>query len=91
KGAVSEEVAAALARAAADRFGAALGLSATGSAGPGTHGGRPPGTVFVAAHFGGRTEVRTPRAYGDRGNVRAIATTWAIDLGRRLLLDAHGG
>jgi hypothetical protein len=49
------------------------------------------GTVFGAAHLSGRTEVRGPRAYGDRGNVRAIAATWAIDLGRRLLLDQHGG
>jgi nicotinamide-nucleotide amidase len=91
KGAVSEEVAAALARAASERFGAALGLSATGSAGPGSHDGKPPGTVLVAAHLAGRTEVRRPRAYGDRGNVRAIAATWAVDLGRRLLLDDHGG
>jgi nicotinamide-nucleotide amidase len=90
KGAVSEEVAAALARSAAWTFGADLGLSATGVAGPGEQDGLPPGTVFVGASFRGRTEVRRPRAHGDRGNVRAVTVTWAIDLGRRLLLDDGG-
>ena len=87
KGAVSEEVAGALARSAAEAFGADLGLSATGVAGPAEGDGKPPGTVFVGASFRGRTEVRRPRAYGDRGNVRAVTVTWAIDLGRRLLLS----
>lgn len=87
KGAVSEEAAAALARSAAWTFGADLGLSATGVAGPGEQDGKPPGTVFVGASYRGRTEVRRPRAYGDRGNVRAVTVTWAIDLGRRLLLE----
>jgi nicotinamide-nucleotide amidase len=87
-GAASEEVAAALARAAAERFGATLGISATGVAGPGEQDGLAPGTVFVGAWLDGRTEVRRPRAYGDRANVRAASATWAIDLGRRLLLRA---
>ena len=86
KGAISEEAAGALARAAAERFGADLGLSATGVAGPAAQDDKPPGTVFVGAHYRGRTEVRGPRAYGDRDNVRAVTTTWAIDLGRRVLL-----
>ena len=90
KGAVSEEVAAALARSAASTFGAELGLSATGIAGPGEQDGKPAGTVFVGASYRGRTEVRRPRAYGDRGNVRAVTVTWAIDLGRRLLLSDGG-
>lgn len=85
-GAVSEEVAATLARAAAERFGADLGISATGVAGPGEQEGKPPGTVFVGAWLDGRVEVRKPRAYGDRGHIREISVTWALDLGRRLLL-----
>jgi nicotinamide-nucleotide amidase len=89
-GAVSEEVAAELARSAARIFGADLGLSATGVAGPGPQDGLPPGTVFVGASYRGRTEVRRPRAYGDRGNVREVTVTWAIDLGRRLLLSDGG-
>jgi nicotinamide mononucleotide (NMN) deamidase PncC len=44
--------------------------------------------VFVGAHYRGRTEVRSPRAYGDRASVRAITVTAALDLGRRLLEDS---
>jgi PncC family amidohydrolase len=84
-GPVSEEVAAALARSAASKFGADLGVSSTGAAGPEPHGARAPGTVFVGACYGGRTEVRKPRAYGNRANVRAMAVTGAFDLARRLL------
>jgi nicotinamide-nucleotide amidase len=84
-GPVSEEAARALAEAAANRFGADLGLSATGVAGPGEEDGHPVGTVFVGATFGGRTETRKVRGYGDRDNVRAIAATAALDLGRRLV------
>lgn len=84
-GPVSEEVAAALARAAAGKFKASLGLSATGVAGPAEHGGVPVGTIFVGAAFGGRTEVRKVMGYGNRDNIRAIAVTAALDLGRRLM------
>ncbi len=84
-GAVSEEAAAALARAAAARFGADLGLGATGVAGPSEQEGKPVGTIYVAAAFGGRTEVRHVTGYGDRRHIRALAVTSCIDLGRRLL------
>jgi nicotinamide-nucleotide amidase len=84
-GAVSEEAAAALAQGAALKFGADLGLAATGVAGPSEQEGKPVGTVFVAASLGGRTEVRHIRAYGDRGNIRASAASATLDLGRRLL------
>lgn len=84
-GAVSEEAAAALAEGAALRFGADLGLAATGVAGPSEQEGKPVGTIFVGATFGGRTEVRKVQAYGDRENIRSMAATSALDLGRRLL------
>ena len=84
-GPVSEEAAAALAEGAARVFGADLGLSTTGVAGPEPHDGQPVGTVFVGASFDGRTEVRKIRGYGDRDNIRALAVTAAVDLGRRLL------
>ncbi|MDP9066821.1 MAG: competence/damage-inducible protein A [Actinomycetota bacterium] len=86
-GAVSEEAAAALAQGAAQRFGADLGLAATGVAGPSEQEGKPVGTLFVAATFGGRTEVRHVQAYGDRDHIRAFAVTSALDLGRRLLQE----
>ena len=86
-GAVSEEAAAALAEGAALRLGADLGIAATGVAGPSEQEGKPVGTIFVAASLAGRTEVRKVVAYGDRDNIRAIAVTAAIDLGRRLLQE----
>jgi nicotinamide-nucleotide amidase len=84
-GAVSEEAAAALAEGAARLFAADLGVSATGVAGPSEQEGKPVGTVYVGATFGGRTEVRGVRGYGDRDNVRAIAANAALELGRRLV------
>ena len=84
-GAVSEESAAALAEGAAQRLNADLGISATGVAGPAEQEGVPVGTVFVGATFGGRTEVKKVKGYGDRENIRRVAATAALDLGRRLL------
>ena len=86
-GAVSEEAAAALAERAAAVFGADLGLAATGVAGPLPHDDAPVGTVYVGASYRSRTEVRRPRTYGDRGNIRALAVTAALDLGRRVVSE----
>jgi nicotinamide-nucleotide amidase len=85
-GSVSEEAARALAEGAARAFSADLGVAATGVAGPAEQEGKPPGTVYVAATWRGRSDARLVRAYGDRDNVRAFASTAALDLGRRLLL-----
>jgi competence/damage-inducible protein CinA C-terminal domain len=85
QGPVSEDAAAQLAEGAAERFGADLGLSATGVAGPGPQDGHPVGTIYVGASYKGKTEVRNPKAYGDRDHIRGIAVTSAIDLGRRIL------
>ena len=88
-GAVSEEAAAALAEGAASKLGAELGISATGVAGPSEQEGKPPGTIYVGATFGGRTEVRQVRGYGDRENIRTIAATAALDLGRRMVQSGN--
>lgn len=85
-GPVSAEVAAALAQAAREKFGTTVAVAATGAAGPDPHGGHPAGTVFVAAVTQERSETRRVIGYGDRGNVRALACTAALDLGRRLIL-----
>lgn len=86
-GAVSAECAAALAESACSRFGSDLGLSATGVAGPSEQEGKPVGTVFVGACYGGRTETRQIRGYGDRENIRNLSVTSALDLGRRLIIE----
>ena len=87
-GAVSAEVAAALADGALARFGAELGVGITGIAGPG--GGsaeKPVGLVCLSgAHAGGERLDRTLRLPGDRAMVRERATTAAMHLLRGLLL-----
>ena len=87
-GAVSPEVAAALADGAIARFGAELGIGITGIAGPG--GGsdeKPVGTVcFSVAHSGGERVDRTLQLPGDRAQVRERSTTVAMHLLRQLLL-----
>jgi len=88
-GAVSAEVAAALAAGAASRFGATLGIGITGIAGPG--GGtpeKPVGTVCVCI-AGASGEVlieRTLRVPGDRTAIRERTTTAAMHLLRRAVL-----
>jgi nicotinamide-nucleotide amidase len=87
-GAVSPEVAAALADGAIARFDAELGVGITGIAGPG--GGteeKPVGLVCVSvAHAGGEREDRTVQLPGDRAMVRERTTTVTMHLLRRLLL-----
>jgi len=91
-GAVSPEVAAALATGAAERFGADLGIGITGIAGPG--GGtaqKPVGTVCLCvAEAGGpgRRSERTVLIPGGRATVRDRSTTYAQHLLRRLLEGA---
>jgi nicotinamide-nucleotide amidase len=87
-GAVSPEVAVALADGAIGRFGAELGIGITGVAGPG--GGseeKPVGTVCLSvARSGGERIDRTVALPGNRDMVRERTTTVALHLLRRLLL-----
>jgi nicotinamide-nucleotide amidase len=87
-GAVSPEVAAALADGAVRRFGAEIGIGVTGIAGPG--GGteeKPVGTVCLSvANRDGRRISRNLRMPGDRADIRDRSVTVALHLLRRLLL-----
>ncbi len=84
QGAVSGEVAAAMARGAQERLGADVGLGITGVAGPGAEGGKPAGLVFVAiASPGGGRVVRLEGDRGRDGN-RANAVAAAL----RLVVEA---
>jgi len=92
KGAVSAEVAQALASGIRKRTGATLGLGVTGIAGPG--GGtpeKPVGLVHlaIADQRGAReTAMQLP---GDRERIRMFSTQRALDLVRRyFLFPAHG-
>jgi nicotinamide-nucleotide amidase len=87
-GAVSPEVAGALADGAIARFGAELGVGITGVAGPG--GGseaKPVGMVCLSvAHAGGERVDRTVQLPGGRELVRERSTTVAMHMLRELLL-----
>jgi nicotinamide-nucleotide amidase len=88
-GAVSPEVAAALADGARERFGADVGIGITGIAGPG--GGteeKPVGTVCFSVASATARQDRTVRLPGDRAAVRDRSTTVAMHLLRRLLLGS---
>lgn len=86
-GAVSREVAAALAEGIRKRCKSSLGVGVTGIAGPtgGTE-EKPVGLVFHAVSDGKTTDVVERRFPGDRDLIRQWATTQALDLVRRKLM-----
>ena len=85
-GAVSKEVAAALAEGIRRRTNSTLGLSVTGIAGPtgGTE-EKPVGLVFHGLADGANTEVVERRFIGDRERIRRWAMRQALDMVRRKL------
>ena len=86
-GAVSREVAAALAEGIRQRCGADLGLAITGVAGPtgGTE-QKPVGLVFHALASEGGTEVIERSFPGDRKRIRWFATQQGLEMVRRKLM-----
>ena len=85
-GAVSVEVAVALAHGIRQRTGATYGLGITGIAGPtGGSEEKPVGTVFIALSDGKRTEVKDCIFSGDRQRVREWTAQQALDILRRRL------
>ena len=89
-GAVSEQVAVALADGARHRVGADIGIGITGVAGPdGGTAEKPVGLVWIALTSGdGRRVVRRTDQRGARADIRERSTTAALHLLRRLLLGA---
>jgi nicotinamide-nucleotide amidase len=87
-GAVSENVARAMAEGARRRANATCALATTGIAGPGggTE-GKPVGTVFVAlAAERAATQVRSFRFPDDRPTFKELTTQAALEMLRRFLL-----
>jgi len=83
-GVVSEPVALAMARGAAQRLHADVGIGVTGSAGPEPH-GRQTGTMVVAVSTPEDARARTLAMPGDRERVRTYTTTAALHLARLAL------
>ena len=86
-GAVSKEVALALAENMREICNADIGVGITGIAGPG--GGteeKPVGLVYVAVTNGQKHEVVQRRFLGDRERIRRWASQQALDLVRRIMM-----
>jgi len=87
-GAVSEAVAEAMARGMRERGNVDVGVGITGIAGPtGGSEAKPVGTVCIAVTTGAST-VRTFRFPGNREMVKAFAAFTALDMVRRVMLEA---
>jgi nicotinamide-nucleotide amidase len=84
-GPVSEACAREMAVGTRKAFGSALGLSLTGAAGPESHGGAPPGEIWVALEGEDVSHARGFRVPGERERVRRWAEQAALDLVRRYL------
>lgn len=72
-GPVSREVAQEMATGVRKAMGATIGLATTGAAGPEPHGGKPPGTVWIAVDYDGQVTARELHIDGDRHAVTAGA------------------
>jgi nicotinamide-nucleotide amidase len=86
-GAVSEQVACAMAAGARRATKASVGLAITGVAGPG--GGseeKPVGTVWIAVDINGDTQPRLLRMWGDREEIRQRSAQWTMELLRQRLM-----
>ncbi|MGD0924138.1 MAG: nicotinamide-nucleotide amidohydrolase family protein [Streptosporangiaceae bacterium] len=79
-GAVSAEVAGAMAEGVRGRLGACVGAATTGVAGPDPAEEKPAGTVYIAASAGDQTRVRRLALSGGREAIRAATVREALGL-----------
>lgn len=87
-GAVSKEVACAMAEGVVRTSGATIGAATTGVAGPtGGTSEKPVGLVFIAVHGRGKTEVRRFSFPPERLTVKDRAASWTLNMLRLKLLQ----
>lgn len=86
-GAVSAEVARAMAQGAANRLGADIAIAATGIAGPdGGSDDKPVGTVYLGLYCKGQLSDQRCHFYGARRQIQEKTAQTAMDMVRRALL-----
>ena len=86
-GAVSEEVALAMADGIRKTSGADIGLSVTGVAGPDASNNKPVGTVFIAISDKEKSDCKYFRFYNDRSRNKERSAQAGLDLLRRWFLN----
>lgn len=90
-GAVSEQVARAMAKGARERAGTDLGLAVTGIAGPaGGSNDKPVGLVYIALSDSKEDRVKRFHLPGSRGEMKRWASQLALNLVRLRLLESPG-
>lgn len=88
-GAVSEEVALAMARGARERLGAECSIATTGIAGPtGGSAEKPVGLVYVATAIGDDVQARQFNMFRSREEIRERTAYASLDVLRRRLLES---
>lgn len=85
QGAVSAQVAAAMAAGVRDRLATTYGVALTGVAGPDPQDGAAPGTVFIGVAGPDHGQVRELQLTGDRDAIRVSAVRAALELLRDVL------
>ena len=88
--AVSSEMVLAMAAGACRVLGADVGLATSGAAGPDSHEGAEPGTVWIGLHLDGEGEAVKVRFNMARPMVRQLSTITALNLLRTRLLALDG-
>ena len=88
--AVSSEMVLAMAAGACRVLGADVGLATSGTAGPDSHEGAEPGTVWIGLHLDGGGEAVKVRFNMARPMVRQLSTITALNLLRTRLLARAG-
>ena len=86
-GAVSKEVALAMAEGIRKSSGANIGLSVTGVAGPGASDKKPAGTVYIAISDAKESYCKSFRFYNDRSQNKERSAQAALELLRRWLIN----
>ncbi len=88
-GAISKEVAEALAQNAAELLNTDIGVGITGNAGPDAQEGKPVGLVYVGLYYKGNTKVLEKFLSGSRSEIREQTVDFALNIILESLKEDH--